>query len=234
MKHNPTENINNPPSLDPIASYSISSDPTSRSPSPQIPLEVLSGILPQLPCEILTNILMCIRNDKVSLARCMRVSSTFNAIARPILYSTVIMETGKKNPYDTSKGVYRIVPGRSSPDMSKNLEHIKHVIVNHHHPPSKLMGLTTKVYDIDCLRLRTRALSRNQPCGRCKDKLDLGNRSCLFQMYRPKKLVVDGASIDCSQQPVVDSARLETLVFRIAVNSTEFLGGWSPRPPSPR
>jgi len=151
-----------------------------------------------------------------------------------MLYSTVAMESGKKNPYDTTKGGYRFIPHRISPEMSENLECIKHVIVMHHHPPSKLMGLSTTEYDIDSLRLRTRTFNRDQPCGRCKDKLDLGIRSCLFQMYRPKKLVVDGASIECGHQPVVDSARLETLVLRITINTIEYRGDWSPRSLSPR
>ena len=165
----------------------------------------------------------------------MRVSTAFNAIARPILYSTIIMEADEMNPYDTTKGGYQYVPHRTSPDMFKNVESIKHVIVKYHHYPSEMKGLTTEIFDIDSLRVPSWSLDRVQPCGRCSDELGLGIKSCLLiRNYRPKKLIVDRARVECGDHHLADFTQLETLVFRIAINPSNQSTGWWPRSASPR
>ena len=168
----------------------------------------------------------------------MRVSTAFNAIARPILYSTIIMEADKMNPYDTTKGGYQYVPHRTSPDMFENVESIKHVIVKYHHYPSEMKGLTMRIFDIDSLRMPKTWLDCPPPCGRCSDELGLAIESCLLiRNYRPKKLIVDGARVECGDHHVADTGRLKTLVFRIASDPSHYSIGWEhispPRSPLP-
>jgi hypothetical protein len=121
--------------------------PNFRRPNPpSLPSKFATTSLPSppaLPYEIFINILGQLRDDKPSLAKCMRVSSTFNTITAHILYTSVIVDAGRKNPYDTTRG--SPVAARLSSDAAANVGMIKNVIVLSHPPIEVVKGLMASI-----------------------------------------------------------------------------------------
>jgi len=175
---------------------------------------------PTLPYEIFINILGQLRDDKPSLAKCMRVSSTFNTITAPILYSSVIVEAGKKNPYDTTRG--SPVAARLSSDAAANVDMIRNVFVQSHPSIGVVKGLTTTITKLDSIRVTTTILYHLQDCYQCRGEmahLHTGGFGCLFsRMVRPKKLVVSGSRVKTCLHNTSGYKTLDTIVFIIARN----------------
>lgn len=79
----------------------------------------------------MAKILASLKDDKSTLAKCMRVSTTFNCLAAPILYKTIRL--GKDEP-DCHPLVrhQREGPLDGSLSESDNLRHVKHLVVTQH------------------------------------------------------------------------------------------------------
>lgn len=199
--------MHNPPNFRRPNPPSLPSKPATTSPSSP----------PALPYEIFINIVGQLRDDKPSLAKCMRVSSTFNTITAPILYSSVIVEAGKKNPYDTTRG--SPVAARLSSDAAANVDMIKHVIVLSHPSIRLVTGLMTAITKVQSIRVTTTILYHSQDCYQCRDEmphLHTGGFGCVFfRMIRPKKLVISGSKVKTCLHDTSGYKTLDTIVFII-------------------
>ena len=160
------------------------------------------------------NILENLKDDKHSLAQCMRVSSTFNSISAPVLYQTIVLPPSNMRPYGTIRG--RQLPDRLSSTKAANLELIKHVFVNQH--PSNMKGFANKKYAVDTLRLPISILQDARECYQCVNLFNpKPTCQCIFtRMYRPRKLVVMDARMNSSIIDISGFENLRTLVFVIA------------------
>jgi len=160
------------------------------------------------------NILEILKDEKHSLAQCMRVSSAFNAISAPVLYQTIVLPHGKMRPYGTMKG--RRLPARLSSTKAANLELIKHVFVDQH--PSNMKGFANKKYAVDTLRLPISFLQYARECYKCVNLFSARPTcQCIFtRMYRPQKLVVMDARMNSSVVNIPGFETIRTLVFVIA------------------
>jgi hypothetical protein len=196
--------------------------PNFRRPNPpSLPSQLATTALPSppaLPYEIFINILGQLRDDKPSLVKCMRVSSTFNTFTAPILYSSVILNGGMKNPYDTTQG--SPVAARLSSDAAANVDMIKHVIVLSHPSIRLVKGLMTTITNVDSIRVTTTILYHSQDCYQCRGEmphLHTGSFGCVFfRMIQPKKLVVSGSRAKTCLHDTSGYKALNTVVFIIA------------------
>jgi hypothetical protein len=166
----------------------------------------------------------------------MRVSSTFNTIVVPLLYSTVIVKDRGSNPYDTTRG--SPVAARLSSDAAANIDLVKNVIVLSH-PPSVLMtGLTNFMTNVDSLRIPAKLLERSRDCTQCLNVSQykpIGTHRCVFlRLIRPKKLVIFGSRTKSSLHDISGFKKLDTLVFILGCESPAAVSrpGRSPLPPS--
>jgi len=200
-------NSHNPPVL--LSSSSASSTSTTS---------------PTLPNEIIFNILQRLGEDKLSLARCMRVSSTFNEITAPILYTTVILDGLGSTPYDTTQ--WSSVLARSSQSSLRNIDFIKNVIILPHTSPDFVKGLIERRDSVDTLRLPILDLNGPhvpKPQGtRAYLNRPSEHRCILVESFNPKKLVVYNSRVHTRYNKVSAQRDLHTLVFLISPNSSEY------------
>jgi len=155
-----------------------------------------------------------LKDDKYSLAQCMRVSSIFNSMTAPILYSTIIMGWDTETPYITD--VESQLSHRITPDTATNLNFIKHVFLNWHFPLSKAtmsMYKDGRVFHVESLNLFAIVLDR-VGCS-CTDwnTPTAGHECLVIRMHQPKKLVVDGAHPNCANYDVSVFEHLESIVY---------------------
>jgi hypothetical protein len=164
-----------------------------------------------------------LKDDKYSLAQCMRVSSTFNSITAPILYSTMIMGWHTETPYDTD--VESQISHRITPDTATNLDFIKHVFLNWHSPLSKAtmsMYKNGRVFHVESLNLCAIVLDRVGNCS-CTDwstpTPTAGHECLLIRMHQPKKLVIDGAHPNCANYGIAVFEQLQTIVYLLGTRT---------------
>jgi len=176
---------------------------------------------PTLPYEIFINILGQLRDDKPSLAKCMRVSNSFNTITAPIRYSSVIVDAGKKNPYDTTRGIP--VAARLSSDAAANVGMINNVIVLSHPPTKVVAGLMASITKLESIRVEATVLDQSKPCFKCLRGLPhfftRGNACIFVRMIRPKKLIVSSTRVNTCLHDVSGYRTLDTVVFIIGHNT---------------
>lgn len=91
-----------------------------------------------LPIEVFDNILHQLSDDKHTLSRCMRVSSTINSMVAPILYQSITL-TGSTGIFDHTTASYRKtnaeysnIPLRISQTKTHNLTLVINVDYEHH------------------------------------------------------------------------------------------------------
>ena len=199
--------------------------PPSLPPSSSVPS--ISTTSPTLPNELIFNILKRLAEDKPSLAKCMRVSSTFNEITGPILYTTIVLDGLGTTPYDTTK--WLPVRARLSQGPLENTELIKNVILLPHTSPEFVEGLIRRQSSVDTLRLPI--LDLNEPCvsehtgtyGYLQQSFE--HRSLLVESFNPKKLIVFDSRVYTEYNKVSANRDLHTLFFLISPTSSVYTHG---------
>jgi len=193
----------------------VDHDATSMNPVPSSS-SASSGSTtsPTLPNELIFNILKRIIEDKPSLAKCMRVSSTFNEISGPLLYKTIVIDGSGPTPYDTTKWIP--IRARLSQCPLENTELIKNVIILSQTSTERMTGLNKRHHTVDTLRLPISDL--NGPyVPRHLDGISKTpkHRCVLVDRFNPKKLVVYHSRIHTEHNIISGHERLRTLVFLI-------------------
>lgn len=200
-------NSHNPPVLPSTSSGSLSSTTS-----------------PTLPNEIIFNVLKRLAEDKPSLAKCMRVSSTFNEITGPILYTTIVLDGLGITPYYSTQ--WSPVQARLSQSPSNHIGLIKNIIILPHTSPDLVKGLIRRRDSVDTLRLPI--LDLNGP--HVRRPLGVHSylnpppkyRCILVNSFNPKKLVVYDSRIHTEHNLVSANRSLHTLVFLISPTSSAY------------
>jgi hypothetical protein len=170
---------------------------------------------PTLPNELIYNILKRLAEDKPSLAKCMRVSSTFNEITGPILYAKFVIDGSGTTPYDATK--WLPVRARLSRSPLENIELIKNVIILSQTSTERMTGLYKRQHTVDTLRLPISDL--NGPyVPRHLDGISKSpqHRCVLVDRFNPKKLVVYNSRIHTEDNIVLGPEKLRAMVFLIS------------------
>jgi hypothetical protein len=154
----------------------------------------------------------------------MRVSSAFNEITGPILYTTIVLDGLGTTPYDTSQ--WLPIRSRLSQSPSNNIELIKNVIILPHTSPEFVKRLTGRRDSVESLRLPILDLNgphvpRSQEIQEYLKPPD-EYRCLLVNSFNPKKLVIHNSSIHTEHNIVSANRSLHTLVFLISPTSSSY------------
>jgi hypothetical protein len=133
---------------------------------------------------VLHSILGTLSDDKHTLAQCMRVSSTFNALAAPLLYRSVIIKSDNKAyipPPPMSTEVIRLSPDRAS------LQHHVREIHWAYHGKTQCRLVPRERYRVSLLSI-TSDLNETQ-------WVDLNQCYCIEEIS-PRKLVIKAPELN--------------------------------------
>jgi len=159
-----------------------------------------------IPTEVLDNILSRISDDKHTLAQCMRVSPTFNALAAPLLYRSMNIDNTVKFFFAAPRQSEEFAKTRKTADKAFKLGYVKELEYKTHKksectPLAQLKKWDRLLLRVPILQINYRA--SGEPCTLC---------DCL-QFISPRKLVYkrDGL-VDYMIQFISDDAHRETTV----------------------
>jgi hypothetical protein len=169
-----------------------------------------------VPTEVVQMILSYIPNDdKHSLAQCMRVSSTFNAIAAPLLYRSVKIDNTVKYFFAAPRQSEELVRTRRTADKAFNFGYVKELGYKTHNkkgctPVSRVRKWDSLVWRVPML-LVSDAPSQDE-CRLC---------SCL-QRISPRKVVYKGDGLENYMNQFISHTGRETTVSIMAFVSQIF------------
>jgi len=159
-----------------------------------------------IPTEVLDNILSRISNDKHTLAQCMRVPSTFNALAAPLLYRSIKIDNTVKFFFAAPRQSEEFAKTRKTADKAFNLGYVKELEYKTHAKKGCTPSARLKKWDRLVLRvpiLEVNYRTAEEECPLC---------DCL-RFISPRKLVYKGNGLDDYMiQFISDDTHRETTV----------------------
>jgi hypothetical protein len=169
--------------------------------------DALVNIKP-LPIEVLKNILDRL-TDRHTLAQCMRVSPTFNAIVAPSLYRSVNIDGKTRMFFASPRMSDELRQNRKTQTKADNVDYVEEVT----YAPHKKRGCTpaSNMKRWDPLALNTRVLSTVTPCPENQVEFDINNVHCDCLSYISfQKLVWTGKMHDWTAENMKIPNQLDT------------------------
>lgn len=170
-----------------------------------------------IPTEVFDNILSRISDDKHTLAQCMRVSPTFNALAAPLLYRSIKIDNTVKFFFAAPRQSDDFVKTRKTADKAFSLGYVKELEYKTHKrsectPLAQLKTWDRLLLRVPILQIKYRASEKAWPLCDC------------LEFISPRKLVYKGHGFDDEHmiQFIPDDTYRETTVSIIPFVSRFF------------